>query len=119
ILKFNSEDIELSKKMIKEYKEIRSVVQEGDFYRLENSSTNNYNFFQYSGNKETILFAFLPSTKIGHKGANVKLRGLEKERAYTFMLNGEQVSKSGNYLMNVGIDIRLVGDYDSLILRLK
>ncbi|MGL5057409.1 MAG: alpha-galactosidase, partial [Fusobacteriaceae bacterium] len=119
ILKFNSEDIELSKKMIKEYKEIRSVVQEGDFYRLENSSTNNYNFFQYNGDKETILFAFLPSTKIGHKGANVKLRGLEKERAYTFMLNGEQVSKSGNYLMNVGIDIRLVGDYDSLILRLK
>ncbi|MGL6064139.1 MAG: alpha-galactosidase [Fusobacteriaceae bacterium] len=119
ILNFTTEEINLSKEMIKEYKEIRETVQEGDFYRLENTSTNNYKFFQYTREKETLLFAFLTSTKIGHKGANIKLRALDKNKVYTFVLNGEEVSKSGNYLMNIGIDIRLVGDYDSLIVKLK
>lgn len=119
ILNFNESDTEISKKMIEQYKRVRVTVQEGEFYRLENSSTNNYNFFQYNGDKESLLFAFLPSTKIGHKGATVKLKGLEKERIYSFQLNGENLSKSGNYLMNVGINIKLVGDYDSLILEIK
>ena len=46
ILKFSEEEIELSKGLIEEYKNIRHIVQEGDFYRLENNSKNKYKLYQ-------------------------------------------------------------------------
>ena len=117
ILKFSESDMELSKKMIKFYKEIRETVQNGEFYRLENSSTNDYHLFQYNGKNESLLFIFLPTTRIGHKGVKVKLKGLAEDKIYRFKLDGKEVEKSGRYLMNMGIDLRLAGDYKSDILK--
>ena len=38
ILKFTEEDIALSQEMIAQYKEIRPIIQEGTFYRLNHTS---------------------------------------------------------------------------------
>ena len=117
ILKLNEEEIELSKEMIKEYKDIRHIVQEGSFYRLENTSENDYALFQYVKEGEVLLFAFLPQSKLGHSSVKVKLRGLDSSKTYKFHINEEEVKKSGSYLMNQGIDIKLIGDYDSKIIK--
>lgn len=115
ILKFNDEEIEMSKKLIEEYKEIRDVIQEGDFYRLENTSKNKYHLYQYNKEDRTILFAFLPQSEIGHRGTLVKLRGLEEDTMYAANIRGKEIIKSGAYLMNHGVEIKLNGDYDSEI----
>lgn len=115
ILKFNDEEIEMSKKLIEEYKEIRDVIQEGDFYRLENTSKNKYHLYQYNKEDRTILFAFLPQSEIGHRGTLVKLRGLEEDTMYAANIRGKEIIKSGAYLMNHGVEIKLNSDYDSEI----
>ncbi len=117
ILKFNDEEIEMSKKLIEEYKEIRDVIQEGEFYRLENTSKNNYHLYQYNKEDRTILFVFLPQSEIGHRSALVKLRGLKEEAIYSANIREKEIVKSGAYFMNHGIEIRLDGDYDSEIIK--
>lgn len=82
ILKFSEEEIELSKGLIEEYKNIRHIVQEGDFYRLENNSKNKYKLYQYMNGKEGLVFAFLPQSELGHRGTTIKFRALEKESTY-------------------------------------
>lgn len=113
ILKFNKEEIEMSKDFIKQYKEIRDVIQEGDFYRLENTSKNKYYIYQYNKIDKVVLFVFLPQSEIGHRNTLIKLRGLNEDSIYLANIKGKKFVKSGNYLMNHGIDIKLDGDYDS------
>ena len=119
ILKWNEEELELAKNMVEEYKEIREVVQEGDFFRLTHTSPNDYHLFEYTKEGEVLLFAFLPQTKLGHRPVRVKLRNLEANEMYEFTLNNETVVKSGAYLMNHGINVHLKGDYQSEIIRFK
>ena len=117
ILKWSNEDMKLAKDMVEEYKSIREIVQEGDFFRLENTSTNNYHLFEYTKDNEALLFAFLPQTQIGHRPVRVKLRNLDEKGMYEYKINGETMVKSGSYLMNYGVNIHLRGDYQSEIIR--
>lgn len=119
ILKYSKEDDEIAKKLISEYKTIRHIIQEGDFYRLENTSSNDYYLYQYLKENESVVFVFLPQSKIGHRGTRVKLRGLESDKKYTLEYLGKTIEKTGEYLMNYGVDIRLEGDYSSCIIKLK
>lgn len=119
ILKYSKEDDEIAKKLISEYKTIRHIIQEGDFYRLENTSSNDYYLYQYLKENESVVFVFLPQSKIGHRGTRVKLRGLESDKKYTLEYLGKTIEKTGEYLMNYGVDIRLEGDYSSCIIRLN
>lgn len=119
ILKFSEEEIELSKKLIEEYKEIRHIVQEGDFYRLENTSKNKYKLYQYINGEEGLVFAFLPQSELGHRGVNIRLRALEKESNYLVKVDEKVIVKSGGYLMNHGLELKLYGDYDSTIIKIN
>lgn len=119
ILKFNEEEVKLSQELVKEYKEIRHIVQEGDFYRIENTSKNNYSIYQYNKGGESLLFVFLPQSLIGHRGTTVRFRGLENDSKYLIKNNDEEIVKSGSYLMNRGLDIKLSGDYSSDIIKVN
>ncbi len=119
ILKFNDDEVKLSQELIKEYKEIRNIIQEGDFYRLENTSKNNYKIYQYNKGTEGLVFVFLPQSLIGHRGVNIKFRGLNKDSKYLIKVNGEEIIKTGNYLMNKGLEVRLSGDYASEIIKVN
>lgn len=119
ILKFNEDKVKLSQQLIEEYKEIRHIIQDGDFYRLENTSKNNYSIYQYNKDNESLLFVFLPQSVIGHRGVTVKLRGLNSKSKYLIKFNGKEVVKSGSYLMNRGLYIKLSGDYCSDIIRIN
>ena len=119
ILKWTEEEMKLAENMVSEYKEIRHIVQEGDFFRLENTSPNDYHLFEYTKDDEALLFAFLPQSKVGHRPSRVKLRNLDENAMYEFELNGEKIVKSGAYLMNYGVYIHLKGDYQSEIIHFK
>ena len=117
ILKFTEEDVVISKEMVRQYKEIRPIVQEGDFYRLENSSANQYFLYEYLKDDQGLIFAFLPQSKVGHRGTRVRMRGLEADAMYTLLTENGEIRKSGRYLMNHGLDLRLAGDYASTLIR--
>ena len=119
ILKYTKEEEEIAKELIDEYKSIRHIIQEGDFYRLENTSSNDYYLYQYLKEDEAVVFAFLPQSKIGHRGTRVKLRGLEENKKYKVEYLNQVIEKTGEYLMNYGLDIKLSGDYSSCIVRLS
>lgn len=119
VLKFTEEDTEISKKMIGEYKEIRPIVQEGDFYRLENTSSNDYALYEYQKDSQGLIFAFLPQGKIGHRSVMVRPRGLEADAGYTVVLEEREIKKSGAYLMQHGFELRLNGDYASTLIRFQ
>ena len=44
---------------------------------------------------------------------------MKKNSKYLIKINGEEVIKAGNYLMNRGLDVRLNGDYASDIIRVS
>lgn len=119
ILKFSDEDIKLSKAMIALYKDIRPIIQEGEFYRLENTSDNRYFLYEYLKKDEGVIFAFLPQSKVGHRGTRICLRGLDAQAVYSLETEDGTVIKSGDYLMNHGLEIRLSGDYASTIIRFE
>ena len=119
ILKFNESEVKLSQELIEEYKQIRHIIQEGNFYRLENTSKNNYSVYQYNKENESLLFVFLPQSVIGHRGITVKLRDLECDSKYLIKIDNREIIKSGSYLMNRGLDIKLSGDYSSDIIKIN
>ena len=119
ILKFTPKEMELSKEMIRLYKEIRPIIQEGDFYRLENPSADDYFLYEYRKENEGLLFAFLPQSKVGHRGTTVRLRDLDEQAMYTLHTKEGEITKSGSYLMYHGLDLHLNGDYASTIIRFE
>ena len=119
ILKFTEEEMELSRQLIEEYKEIRHIIQDGDFYRLNPITSNNYQVYEYANEDEAVLFVFLPQTQISRLGACIKIRGLDADARYEFNLSDDFIIKSGSYLMNHGIQVKLSGDYASTIIKFK
>ena len=54
-----------------------------------------------------------------HVLALVKIRGLDADARYEFNLSDDLIIKSGSYLMNHGIQVKLSGDYASTIIKFK
>ena len=119
ILKITPEEETLYKDMITEYKNIRHIVQEGDFYRLKPITANKYFCYQYMYGNEGLLFNFLPQSYLGHGDALITLKGLEADKTYRLTWDGGSVEKTGAYLMNFGIKRKLMGDYASEIIKIE
>ena len=119
ILKFTPEETELSQKMIRQYKEIRPIIQEGVFYRLDNPSADRYFLYEYLKESQGVIFAFLPQSKVGHRGTAIRLRGLEEDAVYTLHTSSGDITKSGSYLMHHGFPLRMSGDYASTVIQFE
>ena len=120
--KWTSEDFALATKMIAYYKSIRGTVQQGKLYRLFSPREEELTANQYvsEDGKQSVLFAFLRSQQYGRPAPAIRLRGLDERRVYRVQAldNSKLVEKletaSGAYLQNHGLNLRLVGDYDSV-----
>lgn len=119
ILKFTPEEVALAQKMIAQYKEIRPIIQEGAFCRLDNPSADQYFLYEYLKGDKGVLFAFLPQSKVGHRGTTVRLRGLEEDARYTLHTSQGDFVKSGSYLMAHGLPLHLSGDYASVLVQFE
>ena len=119
ILKFSPEEMELSQKMIALYKDIRPIIQEGDFYRLDNPSADQYFLYEYLKENQGVIFAFLPQSKVGHWGTTIRLRGLDEQAQYTLHTSKGDIVKSGSYLMYHGLELKLCGDYASAVIQFE
>ena len=101
------------------YKEIRDIVQLGDVYRLQSFRQGDLHAVQYVRNKESVVFVFLDHERYGEIYHTVCLRGLQEERRYRCTVGEREEIKSGAYLMQMGLELTLQGDYDCLMIRLE
>jgi alpha-galactosidase len=118
--KYTPEEIQAAARYVAFYKQVRPTVQRGALYRLmppENSETSAVEYVARDG-KQAVVFAFLHSQQYGTPFPTVFLHGLEEEAMYKLEpIDPAQVmatdTVSGAYLMHHGINVKLVGDYDS------
>ncbi len=136
-----ADELAESQQHISHYKQLREVIQEGRFHRLEVQTSNDYQAFQYSVPERSVVFVFLPQTKIGFAGETprIRLRDLDPQARYQVRferfsalrsriqasmgaaeeppeLDEDLVEFTGEFLTNHGVTVRLLGDYASTIM---
>lgn len=106
---------------IAHYKRIRDVIQNGLFFRLKMLSSNDFWAFQYLLEGRAAVFVFLPQTKIGFAGETPRLRlcGLQEAAIYDVHLPQGTERHTGDFLMNYGVVVRLIGDYASIVVEVE
>lgn len=125
ITEWKSEEIEIAKKKIALYKEIRSLVHEGILFRLSSPFNSNRSVLEYvSPNKnEAVVFCYNVGEQIGAstrcpvEKSRLVLKGLKENGIYS--IDGDKKQYSGNYLMNTGIVYPVTGICKSKIIRVK
>lgn len=132
--KIPENEIEFAKKAIDFYKkDVREVVTCGDLYRLispYNCSDNHAaNMYVRKDKSKAVLFAYC--TGFNRRGIlpTVRLQGLDPEKKYTIReINknrkmssywGDMKTFSGEYLMNMGIELQIAKQYESAVFILE
>lgn len=114
--KYSDEDMQKAKKYISLYKQIRNTVQFGNLYRLRTESEDGYWATQYVGDGKSVLFVMTNACTLDNKHyKHLNLRGLDENKMYSYTIDGAEKIKSGEYLMNAGIDLSLNNPFDAII----
>lgn len=95
------------------YKKIRNTVQFGHLSRLKSCHKDDFHALSYEKDGQMVVFAFLIQQPRGKQEFLLKLRGLKEDVRYRFTLDGRECEKSGAYLMNHGLFLKMPGDYSS------
>jgi alpha-galactosidase len=119
--KWSGEQMDEAAELVKQYKEIRHIVQEGELYRLNSPGEDSIAAVQYvSPDKcESVVFAFNHSRNFGEKEDQIYLRGLEPTYRYRITVGEDKLLMTGNGLMKVGIPVKLSGDFSSALIRIN
>lgn len=113
----SDEEIAEIKAYVDDYKKVRDTVQFGDLYRLKKMAQDGFQAVEYVKEHQVVLFAFLDHEMYGASIFSLCLQGLNAEAMYEYEaeIQGKNtlVVKSGSYLMEHGLTLRLQGDYAS------
>ncbi|MGA2119844.1 MAG: alpha-galactosidase [Bryobacteraceae bacterium] len=116
-------DFALATQMVGRYKTIRATVQQGRLYRLASPVAGTFTANQYvsEDGRQAVLFAFLQAQQLLRTVPPVCLRGLDPNAVYRIRTIDDKLADpgdtiSGAALMNRGLNLRLVGDFDSTML---
>ncbi|RAK05249.1 alpha-galactosidase [Halanaerobium saccharolyticum] len=120
ITELNPDQIKAVKNQVKNYKEIRRLVQFGDFYRLQSPFESNFTAWSFVAEaKEEVLVGFYQILASPNpREQRIKLKGLDADSDYK-ELNSANIY-GGDELMNYGIKIPyLKGDFSSKVWRFQ
>lgn len=119
LLNYSPDDLEICKKYVALYKEIRNIVQFGDLYRVLDEEKDEVLLNQYvtSDKKHSAAFICARGTRFFKKRMPVTFKGLDNDTVYKLEFQGREYEKSGAYLMNVGIPAYIRGNcYSEIVL---
>ena len=118
---YTDADIEICKKNVDLYKEIRELVQFGDLYRLLDIDEDEISadLYMNSDKSEGVLFIAAVNTRCMKEAVNLYLDGLDDGKTYAFDFDSEHIEKSGAYLKNKGIELDVKQQYYNRIIRIK
>ena len=119
----SAEELCFVKEAVACYKEIRPVVQFGDLYRLYSPYDNDIAAIEYLYGGRAIAFVYKIKHHLGQAIPKFKVKGLDPTKMYRLdelntssdVLHSTSVGKviSGAILMNVGISLTMLKEYDS------
>jgi alpha-galactosidase len=120
--RWNQQDLETAKRLVADYKGIRTTVQQGLLYRLisprdgsEYSATQSVS----SDGRQAVMFAFLHSSSMLNPYPRIHLKGLDPQGRYRLrVLAGKPgddtpAEASGAHWMSDGIQLMLKGDFQA------
>ncbi|MBE6774000.1 MAG: alpha-galactosidase [Ruminococcaceae bacterium] len=117
LTKYTEQELEIHRKYIALYKEIRETVQFGSFYRLANFDDDKIFATQYVKDGRSVLFLCRDvNTFFNDKFYRIKLDGLDGYSRYNVEIDGKTEAFSGDYLMNVGLEFEMGGTLQSKII---
>ncbi len=120
LTKYSKEELDIHKKYIKLYKEIRNTVQFGRFYRLANFEQDKFYATQYVDDEQCVVFLCKNANLFFNDNyMHINLDGLDEKANYKFELDGKKYTYSGSYLMNVGLDFNIWWSLSSKIIVMK
>ncbi len=125
-------DREFAAEAIQNYKQfVRPLVTGGDLYRLKSPYDEGgwaSQMYVAKDKASAVLFAFSLEPHLRGIYPTIKLNGLDSNKTYQVI----EINKNGqtrfwgdgqtfkaDYLMNVGLELRIAGQYDSAVLMLK
>jgi alpha-galactosidase len=120
ITKSSDEELEEIKKQIEFEKRIRPLICDGDLYRLQSPYEGNYCSWEIvsKDKKKVFLFASKILAVAMSKNPKLKLRGLDPEREYRCVGNGNVYG--GDMLMYKGIKINYeTKDFATVVMELE
>lgn len=102
LTKMSVEEQQMVTRQVAEYKEVRRLVQFGDFYRLKNPFTTNECAWMFvsSDQKEVLVKQFQTMASAQSLSTITKLYGLDPKKQYQNVATGEIFG--GDELMNIG-----------------
>lgn len=108
---------------VTQFKQIREIVQLGDFYTVQAPENGEYCVYQYvsKDKKRSVLFVFGINLSFRKFLPNIKTLGLSDDKVYNIkhLKAADQPEElifkpmSGNGLKRIGLRVNLTGDYDS------
>ena len=119
---WNQEDFATARRLVEQYKGIRSTVQLGNLYRLVspgNGSPRSATMSVSQDRKQAVLFAFLHSSMMRCAQPMIQLRGLDPNAVYALRAiagaaaPGTPAQASGAYWMGRGLKAALEGDFQA------
>lgn len=115
---WSDEELAEARDLVKTYKGIRSVIQNGLVYRLQSPRKGSVTATQYVARNhgEVVVLVWGHSQQFGESKILLRLRGLEEDAQYVDATNG--TSYSGAYLAHHGLEVRLINDFDSRMVHL-
>ena len=107
-----------AKRLIAQYKEIRSTIQFGNLYRLRSPQHHPFSAVQYvsKDRSASVLFAFRTYIPDPVELPPLYLRGLDPDARYT--VDGIDGIRSGKALMHTGVQVAL-NNFQSALLRIR
>lgn len=118
LLKYDEDELAKTKEYIALYKEMRDIVQFGDFYRIANYEDDGFYVTQYVTRDKSESVVFICSDANNFFNAQFKsyrLKGLDEKKMY--IVDDEKFS--GAHLMNIDTEIRLGVPLEGRIIRIK
>ncbi|PZE20560.1 alpha-galactosidase [Paenibacillus xerothermodurans] len=120
LTRFTAEEKELAKQQVAAYKEARTLIQRGDFYRLASPFDGNITAWMFVSDDRTeaLVAYFKVLAEPGEPLRSIRLRGLDTDSRYRVAGSGEIYG--GDELMYKGLHVPVLeGDFQSLIWRLS
>lgn len=128
----SAEELAFGKQAVSDYKRLRSVIQQGDLYRLVSPYDNTYASLMYVNEDKTkaVVYFYGLVRGINHDYISpVALQGLCPKKRYRVneinLVKGRTHTRvqgktlGGDALMGMGLSFRLSGDFDSAVIELS
>lgn len=121
LTQMTDEEKEIVKEQVSNYKEIRGLVQFGDFYRLESPFEGNITSWLFTNKEklEALVFYFRVLDEPAAPITSLQLKGIDPAKQY--LVAGTDQIFGGDELMYAGLSIptELKGDFQSFVWHLK